>query len=203
MNYVANNYLLKKRIASKKAGAFYTLYQHLGLLWEFLGCQCKHWEGYKKKGNKFLCKICGKVKGTKESYYLLPVRGGKNIGRFIRPGKDKSGKLSKKEAEIVNDTIKFHGAKLNVSVFNGYTTKLDKIGGEINIAADRIVSLEEDRLIIEISKYIVNVKIRNTEKHIPTGSGFSWELPKRILRKIPLILSCDKHGKLTQIELIR
>ena len=89
MDYIADNYLSKRKITIKKAEAFYAIYQQLGLLWEFLGCFCKHWDGYKKKGDKFLCRICGKVKGTKESYYLLPVIGEKVIGRMLRPGKDK------------------------------------------------------------------------------------------------------------------
>lgn len=82
MNYVADNYLSKRKITLKKARVFYAIYQQLGLLWEFLGCLCKHWNGYKKKDDKFLCKICGKVKGTKESYYLLPVIREKVIGRM-------------------------------------------------------------------------------------------------------------------------
>ena len=188
MNYIADNYLSKRKIASKKAEVFYAIYQQLGLLWEFLGCLCKHWDGYKKKGDKFLCKICGKVKGTRESHYLLPAIGEKVIGRMVGPGKDKLKKISKKEAEIVNDTIKFHGAKLNVSVFNGYVSKLDKTGKEINIAADRVVTLKEDRLIVEISKYIASMKIEGREKQTPIYGGFLWELPKRILKRVPLIL---------------
>ncbi len=75
LDYIADNYLLKRKITSKKAGKFYAIYQQLGLLWELLGCLCKHWDGYKNKDDKLSCKICGKVKGTKENYYLLPVRG--------------------------------------------------------------------------------------------------------------------------------
>ncbi len=202
MNYVADNYLSKRKITSKEARVFYAIYQQLGLLWEFLGCFCKHQDGYKKKDDKLLCKICGKVKGTKENYYLLPVIGEKVIGRMVRPGKDKLKKLSKKEAEIVNDTIKFHGAELNVSVFNGYLTRLDKIGKEINIAADRVVTLEENRLVIEISRYISSMKIRDREKQMPVYGGFLWELPKKILKKMPLILSYNKHGRLVEIELL-
>jgi hypothetical protein len=203
MNYIANNYLSKRKITPKKAKIFYAIYQQLGLLWEFLGCFCKHRDGYKKKDDKFLCKICGRVKETKENYYLLPVIGEKIIGRMVRPGKDKLKKLSKKEAEIVNDTIKFHGAKLNVSVFNGYISRLDKIGKEINIAADRVVTLEENRLVIEISKYIASMKIRGREKQMSVYGGFLWELPKKILKKMPIILSYNKHGKLVEIELLR
>lgn len=203
MDYVSDNYLSKRKVTKGDASAFYNIYQQLGLLWEFLSYQCRHWNGYIKKANKFLCKICGRVKGTKEKYYLLPLKGRKIIGRMIRPGRDKFEGLLKKEAEIVNDTIKFHGAKLNVSVFNGYISKLGRIGKEIKVAADRVVTLEEDGLIIDISKYITGVKIKASARQRPIYGGFVWELPKRILKKMPIILSYNKNGKLTEIELIR
>ena len=202
MDYIVDNYLSKRKITPKEAEVFYGIYQQLGLLWEFLGCLCKHRDGYKKKGDKFLCKVCGKVKGTRESHYLLPAIGEKIIGRMVRPGEDMLKKLSKKEAEIIDDTFKFHGAKLNVSVFNGYVSKLDKTGKEINIAADRIVTLEEDRLMFKISKYIASMKIRGREKQMPIYGGFLWELSKKILKKMPIILSYDRYGRLVEIELL-
>lgn len=203
MDYIADNYLLKRKITTKIAGEFYNIYQRLGLLWEFLGYQCKHWDGYKKKDDKFLCRICGKVKGVKDEYYLLPVMGRKVIGRMIIPGKDKLNSLSKKGAEIVNDTIEFHGAKLNVSVFNGYKSKLGKRREEINIAPDRVVTLKEDGLVVDISKHIAGMKIKSLEKQWPVYGGFLWELPKRILKRMSIILSYDKKGKLVEIELLR
>ncbi len=203
MNYVVDNFLTKRVIAIKKAKVFYSIYQQLGLLWDFLGSQCKHWDGYKKKDDKFLCRICGRVKGTKESYYLLPVIGQKVIGKNVRPGKDNFKKVSKKEAQILNDTIKFHGAKLNVSVSNGYISKLDKLSKEINVSADRVITLQEDKLIVEISKYIASMKIKGRGKQIPIYGGFLWELPKKILKRMPVILSYDKYGKLVELELLK
>lgn len=67
MDYIADHYLAKRKVPSKETKVFYSIYQQLGLLWEFLGCQCKHWDGYRRKDNKLLCKICGKVKGTMRS----------------------------------------------------------------------------------------------------------------------------------------
>lgn len=148
MDYIADNFLSKRNISQRNVTAFYNIYQQLGSLWQFLGSQCRHWDGYKRKDDKWSCKICGKVKGAKEDYYVLPVDGKKVIGRMVGPGKNKSERLSKNEAEIINDTIKFHGAKLNISVFNGYKSRLGK---DMNVAADRIVTLEEDGLIIDIS----------------------------------------------------
>lgn len=79
MDNIADNYLSKRNVSLKKAEVFRAIYQQLGLLWEFLGCLCKHWDGYKKKGDQLLCKICGKVKGTKGSYYIFPVTGKKSL----------------------------------------------------------------------------------------------------------------------------
>jgi len=202
MDYVSDKYLYKTKTSKKETELGFDIYQQLGLLWEFLSLQCRHRDGYKKKGDKFLCKICGKVKGIKEEYYLLPVNGGKVIGRMVKPGKNNLRKLSKKEAEIVNDTIKFHGAKLNIAVFKEYVSKFGKLDKEINIAADRVVTLEENGLVIDISEYITGIKTKRFKENGQIYGGFLWELPKKILRKMPIILSYDKSGKLAEIELI-
>lgn len=202
MDYIADEYLCRRKISQKDITMFYSIYQQLGCLWEFLSLQCKHADGYKKKDNKFLCKICGQAKDTKQHYYLLPILGKKIIGRMVKPRKDNLEKLSRKEAEIVNDTIKFYGAKLNVSVFSSYPSRLGKTGDKMNIAADRMVTLEENGLIIDISKYITGIRIKKMIKQGPICGGFLWELPKKILKKMPIILSCDKNGKLAEIELL-
>ena len=93
MDYIADNYLSRRKAPSKETAVFYSIYQQLGLLWELLGCRCEHRDGYGKKGNNLVCKICGKVKGTKERYYLLPVTGKKVIGRMVRPGKGRLKKM--------------------------------------------------------------------------------------------------------------
>ncbi len=63
MNFVSNNFLYKENISKGKLQIYFDIYQQLGLAWEFLGLQCKHWDGYKKiKGKKMACRICGKVK---------------------------------------------------------------------------------------------------------------------------------------------
>lgn len=116
MDYIADKYLCKTRIRRKDIEIFYRIYQQLGLLWEFLGLQCGHWDGYKKKEDKYLCKICGRVKGIEERHYLLPVKGEKVIGKMVRPGQSNKTFPAKKDAEIVNDKIAFHGAKLKVEV---------------------------------------------------------------------------------------
>lgn len=202
MDYVSKKYLVNKKITPKSASLFYNIYQQLGFLWELLSYQCKHWDGYYQKDKKWLCKICGEVQGSKKQYYFLPVKGEKVIGRMVKPARsDKFQRLSKKQAEILNDTIKFHGVKLNVSVFNGYVSKLS--GKEINIASDRLVTLEENDLLVDIGKFIAGVRIKGAGKPGPVYGGFLWELPRRLLKKMPIILSYNKRGKLTGLELLR
>ena len=63
MDFVSNNFLNKENISKGNLRIYFDIYQQLGLAWEFLGLQCKHWDGYKKvKGRKMACRICGKVK---------------------------------------------------------------------------------------------------------------------------------------------
>ncbi len=82
MDFVSNNLLDSEKKDKKDFQVFFSIYQQLGLAWEFLGLQCKHWDGYKKtRDKKETCKICGKVKGTDDFYILLPKRGPKNWER--------------------------------------------------------------------------------------------------------------------------
>lgn len=81
LDFISKNFLNKKGISKKELNIFYNIYQQLGLAWEYLGLQCKHWDGYKKtKEADMCCKICGKIKGVDESYYMLPAKGLKIIG---------------------------------------------------------------------------------------------------------------------------
>ena len=66
-----------------------------------------------------------------------------------------------------------------------------------------MVILKEDRLIFEASKYIASMRIESVKKQKPIRGGFVWELPKRILKRMPIILSCDRYGKLVEIELLK
>ena len=66
-----------------------------------------------------------------------------------------------------------------------------------------MVILKEDRLIFEASKYIASMRIQSTKKQRPIYGGFVWELPQKILKKMPIILSYDRYGKLVEIELLK
>ena len=69
MDFVSNNFLLDEKSAGKDFQMYFNIYQQLGLAWEYLGQQCKHWDGYKKTREKNeVCRICGKIKGVKDKY---------------------------------------------------------------------------------------------------------------------------------------
>ena len=79
MDFVSKNFLDSEKMARKEFYLFFNIYQQLGLAWEFLGLQCKHWDGYKKtKDKEETCKICGKVKGIDNFHILLPKKAPKN-----------------------------------------------------------------------------------------------------------------------------
>jgi hypothetical protein len=63
MDFIWHNYLEKeKKFSQKQFDIYYSIYQQLGMAWEYLGRQCKHWEGFKNlKGEKHKV-ACGKIK---------------------------------------------------------------------------------------------------------------------------------------------
>ena len=66
MDFVSGRFLnnQKQKISKQDFQIYFNIYQQLGLVWEYLGSQCRHEAGYKKiKDGKMACKICGKVKG--------------------------------------------------------------------------------------------------------------------------------------------
>jgi hypothetical protein len=67
MDFVSKKFLVDEKVAGKDFQIYFNIYQQLGLAWELLGQQCKHWDGYKKTREKHeVCRICGKVKGVKD-----------------------------------------------------------------------------------------------------------------------------------------
>lgn len=63
MDFISNKYLKNEGAAGKDFQIYFNIYQQLGLAWEYLGQQCKHWDGYKQTRDKHeVCRICGKVR---------------------------------------------------------------------------------------------------------------------------------------------
>ena len=205
LDFVSNNFLNNKKLSKKELQIFFNIYQQLGLAWEFLGLQCKHWDGYKKtKDAKEVCKICGKVKGVDEFYYLLPREGSKKLGARLKPNSKKTFK-NKKEATIINDTIDFHGAIVNVDVHNSYKSNLLGKKHGINIAAERLVKLKENGVECHIDRHLIYVKMNKTGRKLGKEKygGFPWEIKKKDLKNFPVIFEFDENYQFLGLEILR
>ncbi len=204
MDFISKNFLGKEGIDKKDFRNYFNIYQQLGLAWEFLGLQCKHWDGYKKiRTTKEVCRICGKVKGIGELYYLIPQKGIKKIGKKLKPNSKKVFNNAQR-AKILNDAIDFHGAKLNVVVTNSYKSKLWKGQSKINIAADRIVTLKERRIEYHIDQHLVSIKLSDNLKRRGKEEygGFPWEISKKKLRNFPVIFDFDENYQLLGLSIL-
>jgi hypothetical protein len=61
-----------------EAERFAEVYQQLGLAWEFLALQCKHWEGFQKtRDGRAKCPICGTFDDVSERWILRERPAGK------------------------------------------------------------------------------------------------------------------------------
>lgn len=205
MDFVSNNFLNKEDINGKEFRTFFNIYRQLGLAWEFLGLQCKHWEGYKRTTDKKeTCKICGKVKDVKHSYYLLPEKGPKKLGMKLGPNSERIFK-NKREATIIYDTINFYGAVVNVDVHNSYKSGLLGEKHQINIAAERIVKLRESGIECHVDQHLIYIKMDNTGKKLGKMKygGFPWEIKGKNLKNFPVIFDFDENHQFLGLTILR
>jgi hypothetical protein len=203
MDFVSNNFLDSEKMGKKEFEIFFNIYQQLGLAWEFLGLQCKHWDGYKKtRDKKETCKICGKVRGTDDFYILLTRKGPVKLGVKVKPNSQKTFE-SKKDAEIVNETIDFHGALVNVDVHNSYKSGL--FGKEINIAAERIVNVKEENVDCSIDKHLIHIRLRDKDRKAEGKryGGFPWEIRKKDLKHFPVIFDFDQKYRFLGLTVLK
>jgi hypothetical protein len=203
MDFVSNNFLDSERMGKKEFQVFFNIYQQLGLAWEFLGLQCKHWDGYKKtRDKKETCKICGKVKGADDFHILLPKTEPKKIGMKMKPNSKKTFE-TKKDAEIVNDTINFYGALVNVDVHNSY--KSSAFGKGINMAAERIVTIKEDTVECHIDGHLVHIRLVDRERKPGKKryGGFPWEIRKKNLKNFPVIFDFDEKYRFLGLTILK
>ncbi len=205
MDYVSDNFLNKEGINDKEREIFANIYQQLGMAWEFLGLQCKHWDGYKKtRDRKEVCKICGKVRDIGETHILLPVKGHKKIGKKKTPDSKKTFR-TKKEAKILYDSIDFHGSHLKVDVHNSYKSKLFKKELDINMAAERIVRLKESGIECSIDQHTINIRIspKKEKGSKPDYGNFVFELRKKDLKHFPVMFKFDDNFKFSGLTILR
>jgi len=192
MDFVCDNYLNKEGVPRKEQKRFADIYQQLGQVWEFLALQCKHWDGHKKtREKKEVCRICGTVKGVEETHILLPAKGPKKIGKAVSPNSVNTFP-TKKEAWIIKDSIRFHGALMDVDVHNSYKSNLFK-EHEINIAAERNVTLKERGVECTIGKHRIDLDLEKPKRRgsKPPYGNFAFELRKKDLKHFPVIFKFD------------
>jgi hypothetical protein len=203
MDFVSRHPSLSKR--GRQGERFAEIYQQLGMLWEFLELQCRHQEGWRKtREGKHACKLCGTTRGTPEQWLLLPRDGKKVVGRMLFPNSSETFP-NKKAATIVDDTIAFHGAKLHVSVHNAYRSRLFRRSGhDITIADDRIVRVEEDGIECWLDTHLAKLTLRKHKRgERPPYGAFVFELPKRALKRFPILVEYDGRGKLAGVTIFR
>jgi len=183
---------------------YFDVYQALGLAWEFLGLQCKHWDGYKcGRDGKQVCRICGKIKGVQERLFLLTDSGMKRIGRRAAPTSKKTF-ANKSKAQIVHDQMVFHGAFVDVDVHNSYKSSLFGKDHEITVAADRTVTLKESGIKCSVDEHVIDLKIEERQKgQKPPYGGFPWELSKEKLKHFPVIFRFDDNYRFLGLTIIR
>lgn len=182
---------------------FAEIYQQLGLAWELLGLQCRHWDGHRRTRERYLvCRICGKVAGADEAWVLLPGKGRKRIGRMVMPA-SRQASPDKRAATILEDGIEFHGARLGVRVHHAYESSLG--GHPITIAAERSVTLHERGVRCSVDDHLVIVRLEDTDGRAGRRrlGGFPWELTRRVLRNLPVILEFDDDHRFLGLTIFR
>jgi hypothetical protein len=203
MNFVSRHPALSRKAA--QAESFAEIYQQLGMLWEFLALQCRHAQGWRKtREGAVVCKACGTVRNAAERWVVLPRQGRKIVGRRLFPNSKKTFP-SKKAASIVDDSIEFHGARVTVSVQNAYRSRLfRREGHEITIAADRIVRLHEDGMECRLDTHLIEIKMRKRARSEPPAyHAFTSELPKRTLKRFPLLVAYNQKGEFVGVTIFR
>jgi hypothetical protein len=203
MSFVSRHPALKRR--SKEADRLAETYQLLGKLWEFLALQCKHKPGWRKtRDGKNVCRLCGTVRGVTERWLLLPRMGSKVIGRKLLPNSSKTF-ANKKAAQLVQDTIEFHGSRVSINVHNSYRSRLFRGSKpDINVAAERTVCLQEDGVECSVDLHLVTTRLRKHKPgERPPYGAFVWELPKRALKQFPVLIEYGKGGELVGVTIFR
>jgi hypothetical protein len=201
MDFVSRHPALKRD--TKEARRFAEIYQQLGLAWEFLALQCRHRDGWRKlRDGKSACKVCGLIRGVKEQWLLLPRDGKKTIGRRALPNSKRTFP-SRKAATVVNDALEFHGAKLNVEVLNLHRSRLFR-RNDILCAADRLVRLEEAGVEYRLAEHTLDIRLRPRRRgEEPPFSTFVFELPRRALKRFPVMLQYDRRGRFVGVVIFK
>ena len=126
----------------------------------------------------------------------------KVIGRNLRPT-SRATFPNKKAATIVCETIRFHGAKLTVDVHNMYRSQLFR-ELKMDVAAERSVTLKEDGVECSVDSNFATISLGKCKRgEEPPYGAFIWELPRRALKKFPVLIEYTKDGELAEVSILR
>jgi hypothetical protein len=213
MDFIAGGFRRGKKRralgARRRAERHWEIYQQLGLAWEFLALRCRHRDGLRRvSGGRMACRACGKIRGVRDDWLLFPRQGPKTIGRIARPDYGRSAR-SKREAMRLADSIRFHGARLEVEVHDSYPSTLFKGRHPIYIAPERAARLRDRGIEVVIYDSIIRVRDRERDRigvekkyRGPKYGGFAWELPKKLLRKFPVIFDYGENGRFLGLRIL-
>ena len=112
---------------------------------------------------------------------------------------------TKREARILKDAIQFHGAHLQVDVHNSYKSRLLEDKYEINIAAERNVTLKERGVEYTIGEHRIDIDIEKPKKKgtKPAYGNFAFELRKKDLKHFPVIFKFDDNFTFLGLTILR
>lgn len=112
---------------------------------------------------------------------------------------------TRKAATVVNDTIDFLGAKLNVEVLNPHWSQSRWFRKhDWTIAADRLLRLKESGVEVRFDTHLVTVELRKHKRgEMPPYSHFVWELPRKLLKHFPVVLQFDKCRRFTGLVVFK
>ena len=146
-----------------------------------------------------------RVVGNQRQCWSLDPNGGKKIiGRRSLPNSKRTFP-NRKAGTVVNDTIDFHGAKLNVEVLNPHRSTWRWFRKhDWTIAADRLVRVQEGGVEVRFDSCFVNVELRKHKLgEMPPYSHFVGELPRKFLKKFPVMLQFDQRRRFTGLIIFR
>jgi hypothetical protein len=112
---------------------------------------------------------------------------------------------TKKGAQILADSIDFHGVKLKIDVHNSYKSRLFGDKSEIKLAAERIVELKESGIKCSVSHHTIDIQVAPEKKKgsKPDYSNFISELRKKDLKHFPVILHFDDSFKFSGLTILK
>ena len=72
------------------------------------------------------------------------------------------------------------------------------------MSLERSVTLEEDGIECSIDSNFASITLHKYKRgEEPPYGAFIWELPKRALKKFPLLIKYTKDGELAEVSVLR